>query len=277
MSMDDTGDPSVDTSTADTGTATSDQSQSNDAFDLTDENRLIRVKGSDKPVKFVDHVRGFQSQFTKASQRAARLEQELQRERAARQAFEQERRAQPQISQQQVQNDPFAAIESLPYLSGKEASQVMRQIVAQIGDGTQQRDRVLLAALNKIKDMESRYGVLAETHASQTFESKINRWLEEGGYDKGLAGFAKHVYLSYEPGPELDEEFPQILKERVEEAQKVFEGQRTQKLNQARRQPFVPGKGAHVGPSKALEIRPDASPAEVADMLWESVRDPEKV
>lgn len=253
---------------------------STDAFDLTDENRLIKVKGQEKPVKFGDHVRGFQSQFTKASQRAARLEQQLQQTTARLQAIERERQqaeARRQFGQQgqPEQSDPFGALEGLSYLSGKEAAQVLRQLTGQFSQGSQQQQMVMAAMLKKLVDLEERHQVLMSNHTQQTFEGKINKWLEAGGFAKEWSDTAKKLYLAYEPGPELDEEFPQLLKEHIEGIQKVIEAQRAQKLNQARRQPFVPGRGSNVGPSKALEIDPAASPREVADMLWSSLKGPE--
>src|SRR3954469_13675397 len=64
--------------------------QTPEAFELNDD-ALVRVKGSDQPVKYGEHFRKFQSQFTKASQEAARLRKELDAERQSRQQFEQER------------------------------------------------------------------------------------------------------------------------------------------------------------------------------------------
>src|SRR5690242_20616860 len=43
-----------------------------------DDDTLIRPKGSDKPIKFSEHVKGFQANYTKAAQRAAQLERQLQ-------------------------------------------------------------------------------------------------------------------------------------------------------------------------------------------------------
>lgn len=250
-----------------------------EAIELDDE-KLIRVKGQDKPVKFGDHVRGFQSQFTKASQRAARLEQELKAARERIAAVDRERQAaevRRQFGQtQQAEVDPFGAIEALPYLSGKDAAQVLRQLTGQLGQGTQEQRMVMAAMLKKLVDLEERHQVLMSNHTQQSFEGKISRWLEAGGFAKEWADTAKKLYLAYEPSQELDDEFPQLLKDHIEGIQRVIEAQRTQKLSQARRQPFVPGRGSNVGPSKALEIDPAASPREAADLLWNSIRDADK-
>lgn len=249
-----------------------------DAFDLTDENRLIRVKGQEKPVKFGDHVRGFQSQFTKASQQAARLKQQLeaaQAQLAAHQRAREQAERSKQTSQQPSQ-DPFAAIESLPYLSGKDAAQVLRNLIQQQSTGTQQQQQVMVAMLKKLMDLETRHQTLMDTHNQSSFDNKIGRWLKDGGYDEAWADTARKLYLAYEPSQELDDEFPSLLKDHIEGIQRVIEAQRQKATQAARKVPFVPGRGGQAGPSKPFELDPKLSPKQMAEQLWNSVRDPEQ-
>lgn len=222
---------------------------------------LIRVKGSDKPVKFGDHVRGFQSQFTKASQEAARYKKEVADYKEKVAALE---RARSQPAQPQNQTpDVFAQLEALPYLDGKHAAEVVRNIGAQIG----QRDQVLIAALKQIQQLKGIVGELHGNHTNQSFEAKIGKWVADGGYDPGYTDLAKEIYLAYE-GDDLDSEFPQIFKARVEQMEKLFDAKRQAAIRGARKPAFVPGKGAVVGPSKPLEVKADASAREIADMFW---------
>lgn len=233
-----------------------------------DDNSLIRVKGQNKPIKFSEYGRSFQAQFTKASQEAARLKRELETERQTRQRYEQERqRAAQQQPNQNGQADVYAQLESLPYLSGKDA----RAVVESIGQAITQRDHVLLAALKKIQAMEQRVGGLYENHTMQNFEGKISRWLQEGGYDQGYADLAKEIYLAYE-GDDLDTEFPQIFASRVKQIEDIWEKTRQAKINAARKAPFVPGKGGNTGPSRMTQLKPAASAAEIADSLWDSMQ-----
>lgn len=268
MDMEATEQGSADSGQSDSTLAeqTSSQQTQEEALEL-DENRLIRIKGSDKPVKFGDHVKGFQSQFTKASQRAARLEQELNanRERLARYEAQQQ---QQQSRAQGPQEDPLAQIEQLPYMSGKDAAQVVRNIQQEFRN----RDQVLIATLKKMKEMQEMVSTLHDTHSSQSFETKINGWVSAAGLPAELSGWAKKLYLAYEPTQELDEEFPSILQQEYELLNKAFQAQQRQKVAAARQSPFVPGRGGNTGPSRALELKPNASAAEVADTLWESLR-----
>jgi hypothetical protein len=227
-----------------------------------DENALIRVKGSDKPVKFGEHVRGFQSQFTKASQQAAQLKKELEQERTQRTRYEQELQRARQGGQGGGE-DVYAQLRQLPYLTGEHAVEVVQSI----GQQLQQRDRIMAAIVNKLQMVEKGYGSLHQTNSAAQFESKINKFVDDAGLGKDYLDFAKELYVAYE-GDDLDQEFPRILSERVEALRKAFTGERERKVAAARQAPFVPGRGATTGPSKPLEIAPNAKPSEIADLLW---------
>ena len=225
-----------------------------------DENQLVRIKGSDKPVKLGDHVRGFQAQHTKAAQEAARLKRELDNERIQRQRYEQERGRQ---ARPDAQPDVFESLSKLPYLTGEDAVGVVKSIGAQI----QQRDQILLAALKQMQQMKQMLGGMHETHSNTEFDSYISRVLTEGGYGQEYGDLAKEIYLAYE-GDDLRQEFPRIFADRVNAMEKAFEAKRQAKINSARKAPFVPGKGGQASPSKPLEMKPSASAREIADELW---------
>jgi hypothetical protein len=229
-----------------------------------DENALIRVKGSDKPVKFADHVKGFQSQFTKASQRAAQLERELAQERQQRSQLQQAQQAAQQAKNNGASNeDIYAALRQLPYLTGEDAVNVVQSL----GEQLRQRDMVQLATLQRLQQMQQIVSKLHDNHTSQSFESKINGFLTQGGYGPEYAEYAKELYLAYE-GDDLDQEFPSILANRLAGLEKLIEAKRQQKVQNARRSPFVPGKGGTANPSKPLQIKADASSKDIADELW---------
>lgn len=227
-----------------------------------DENALIRIKGSEKPVKFGEHVKGLQAQFTKASQEAARHRKELEQERQLRQRLEAAQRQQQQ-PQGQAQNDVYAALKALPYLTGEDAVQMVTSIVGEV----KQRDQVLLATLKQLQDMKKIVDSLYQNHSTTTFDAKINKWLTEGGYDPGYADLAKEIYLAYE-GDDLDTEFPQIFASRVEQIRKIEEARKAAAVNAAKRSPFVPGKGGQANPSKPLQMTGKESSKEITEMLW---------
>jgi hypothetical protein len=230
--------------------------------DVSDDT-LIRVKGSDKPVKYNEHIKGFQANFTKASQRAAQLERELQ---AREQRIQQYEREKAQQGRQSQSNDMLSAIRELPYLSGQDAAEVVQSIAQQLN----QRDQVTMRALQEIKNLRDIVGGLRNESVSSQFESKISRWLTEGNYPAEAGDLAKEIYLAYE-GDDLDQDFPRIFKERWEQINRIIDAQRAQKLSAARKTPFVPGRGGQSGPSKPLEVPANAAPKDVADLLWEAM------
>lgn len=240
------------------GSQTPSQPDTQSAFEVSDDS-LIRLKGSDKPVKFSDHVRGFQSQATKAAQKAAALERQLQERDAKLQALQQAQRQQPQ---QQSSEDIYADLRQLPYLTGEDAVSV----VESIGQQLRQRDMVLLGALKQMQNMQRILGTLGDQYTTQSFEGKIAGFIKQGGYDPGYTDFAKELYLAYE-GDDLDEEFPQILANRIKQIETIMEGKRRAAANQ-RRQPFIPGKGGNANPSKPLQLKANASAREIADEMW---------
>jgi hypothetical protein len=235
-------------------------------IDLSDD-ALIRVKGAKEPVKFGEHVRGFQSQWTKAAQKAAALEKKLQEREAEIQRFRTEQQRAQQMQQQGGQRggqpDVFESLQQLPYLTGKDAVEVVRSIGQQI----EQRDQILLGTLKQLQSMQKLVSQLQETHTTNSFESKITKLLSENGYSNEYSDIAKEIYLAYE-GDDLDVEFPGIFESRINQLRKAFEAERQAKLREARPRPFLPGRGGDGRPSKPLDIKPDASSKEVADQLW---------
>lgn len=248
----------------------SDTSTADEPLDI-DENRLIRVKGSDKPIKFGEYGRTFQSQFTKASQEAARLKKELETERQTRQRYEQQQQqSQRNGPGQQGGNDVYAQLEQLPYLSGKDAVQVVQSITDQIG----QRDQVLIATLKQMQQMKTVLDTLNGNYTSQSFDTKISKFVAEGQIPKELTNRVKELYMAYE-GDDLDEQFPSILRDWYEDLNKVIDSTRQAKLRAARNGPFIPGRGGNTGPSKPVQLKGNESPKALADMMWDQFHESE--
>lgn len=231
-----------------------------------DDNALIRIKGSDKPVKFSDHVRTFQSQATKAAQARAAAEKQLAAERQRAQQYEQQlRQYREQGGNQGGSADIAEQLKSLPYLSGEAAANV----VANIQDQLKQRDTVMLAILKKFQEMQGTVGQLHGSHTQASFETKIAGFVADAGLPPEMKEFAKELYMAYE-GDDLDAEFPTILRNRIEQMQRHFSGQQAQKIAAAKRAPWVPGKGGATGPSKPWQPKGNESPKDIANQLFES-------
>lgn len=270
MEMDTTGpgaDPSQVSAIDNSAVGDANPNPAEPAFIEVDDNTLIKPKGSDKPVRYGDNIRTFQSQWTKAAQKAAALERELQARDERLRQIEAQQQAAARQPQGNGQPDIYEAIRSLQYLSGEDAVQVVQHIEGQM----RQRDMVLLGALRQMQQMQKIVEGLNESATTSSFDAKISRWLEEGGYPPEAKDLAKEVYLAY-TGDDLDAEFPRIFHDRWTQIQQIINAQRTAQLNANRRSPFVPGKGSNVGPSKPLQIPPDANAKAVTDLLWDSIQ-----
>lgn len=236
-------------------------------FDVSDDS-LIRVNGRQEPVKFGEHFRGFQSQFTKATQEAARLKTQLaERDQRLADIQRQQAAAQQQGQRQSNQPDIIQQLRQMPYLDGEAAAGLADNIAGQI----RQRDQILLATLQRMQQMERTLSTLNESHVGASFDGKINRWLQEGGYPPEAADLAKEIYLAYE-GNDLDSEFPQIFKQRWEQITRLLDAQRAAKVQANRKPAFVPGRGGVAGPSRPLQLDPAADAKSTADKLWDSLQ-----
>lgn len=234
-----------------------------------DENTPIRIKGQEKPFSYKD-VRGFQAQFTRASQEAARLKQELQKEKTQRESFEKQRQQAAQGQQPNPADQLLGQIKSLPYLSGEQAANVIGQIINGTGEQLRQRDAILYAALQQMKQMRDTLQTLNQSHVTSAFDGKINRWLKDGGYpvDSDTIELAKTIYLAHE-GEDLDQEFPTIFKNYWERLNRSVTAQREGAARKAREaRQFVPGKGGAAGPSSPLGLKGNESPKDIAEKLW---------
>lgn len=255
------GTTAVESTTPDTGGTPAPESA---PFKLTDD-ALVEVDG--KSVKYGEHFRKFQGQFTKTSQRAAQLEKELAAERETRQRYENEKKSQPQGPNQPGLIDQ---LREKPYLSGADAAEMVSGIVAQF----QSRDQVIQILAKELLSAKNILSGLHESSTNQSFDSKINKWVGELGYDAqapGITDIAKEVYLAYQ-GSDLDSEFPRIFGERMKQIEAFFEAKRRNAVTNARRNPFVPGQGGQTSPSKPLTLDPRNSPRADAEALWEALQ-----
>lgn len=237
---------------------------------------LVKIPGSDKPVKYGEHYRGLQGQLTRASQRAAELERKYaQAEAVAREREQQlQRYNTPREQHVNPAADLVGKLKSLAYLTGEDAASMVETIVNQVGQfGTefQRRDAAIMLLYNQIKRMSDQVNGLQSNHLNSSFESKISRWVGDLGLPVEATDFAKELYLAYE-GEGLDDEFPTILKNRWEQITGLSRKAEQARIAQARQLPFVPGKGGQGVPSKPLTDRlAKASPKEVADELWDAM------
>jgi hypothetical protein len=137
------------------------------------------------------------------------------------------------------------------------------------------RDQVSLAIVKRLQQMEKILGGLNESHVGSQFDGKIQRWVSELGLPPEASDLAKEIYLAYE-GDDLDNEFPTILRNRWEQMVRVIQAQQQAKVAANRKQPFLPGRGGQTGPSRALQLDPRLTPAQMADELFHLFSEPDE-
>ena len=250
-------------------------------FDLSDDS-LVRVKGQGEPVKFGELSKRQQADYTRKTQQAQQLQATAARERQqlAAERSRLEGIAASLVQRQQgrggEQVDPFMAeLGAAEFIDGKTAVKLVQALQSggfePIANAIKERDKVIsqlyqhvVQLSNTVKEMGGRFG-------QTDFDGKINRWLEEGGYPAEAADLAKEIYLAYE-GEDLDNEFPQIFQQRWNQIQSILDKQRQAKVEAARRQPMLPGRGGNGAASKPIGLKGNENAKTLADTLWDAMQ-----
>jgi hypothetical protein len=244
-------------------------------IELSDDS-LVRLPGQKEPVKYGDHYRNFQSQFTKKAQEAKQLQQRYQE--AERQRQEYERRVREYESRNRSQqpnpgNDLRNRLSQLQYLSGEDAAAVVEHLQQTHESAIQQRDAALALMAQQLIKINNVVKQLHSRSAGSDFDGKIARYVKDLGLPEEATELAKEIYLAYE-GDDLDSEYPNILRTRWQQIEAAITASQKRKVDEARqRRPFLPGKGGQGSPSKPLEGFSKASAKDIADHLWPGMVD----
>lgn len=253
-----------------TGTPTS----SPTPIELSDDS-FVKLPGSDKPVKWGEHYRGFQSEFTKKAQAAKASEVERQKLAGQLKEYEQRFQAmQARIQQaaggQAQPNDPYADLKARNYLDGDSAYKLAGQLrneFSGFGQELSKRDQILLALAQELKSQRDQVSGFQRQRAEADFEGYISKTISDNNIGPEWSDFAKEMYLGYNEDETLRSEFPKMLKTRVEQIESATRSADKKRAQAARSLPFVPGKGAQGSGGKPLSLA-GKSTQELADLLW---------
>lgn len=253
--------------------------------DISDDT-MVRVPGQDDPVKYGDLYKRLQADHTRKTTDAARARDQLSKERQQlHQSHSQKENQLRQLTSQllQMQNqrnnggtDVLAELEKRDVLDGRTAAHLMRAIQDQgfgsVATAMQQRDQTIQqlgAQLTKINEVVRK---LASERSNTSFDGKITGWLKDLGLHENYADLAKEVYLAYE-GADLDNEFPEILRKRVEQVQKLIRSADKQKAADARGAMFkFPGKGGQGSAARGVGLKGNETSSQVADRIWDALQ-----
>lgn len=249
---------------------------------LTDDARFIPPGGKDA-VTWKDYSSGFVSKadLTRMRQQdTATLERERAAIRRSADTLAQQLTQRHQGSQQHAPAaDPFAELEGMPYVDGKAAATLARQIVQQgIGPVFQQAQRLanenqLLS--QRLQRLEQGVGTLSGQRAESEFNSRIDATISDLGYAgnetaREIARDIWHSYTGWETDPNA---FPQMVKGRIEQVQAMFRERDNKRVAEARAQ-TRPGQGPPMAVRRAG--KPAASGLEsaekLADRLWQGLQ-----
>lgn len=260
---------------------------SSNITDLSDDH-LVRIPGQSEPVKYGELSKRLQADYTRKTQEASRLKQQYEREKAAwgtQKAQEEQnlRSIAASLLAKQNQgstpavNDPFAGLDKLQSLDGPTAAKLFNHIrengFSVIAKAIGERDQVIQQMHNQMLEMNKTMTALQGKSSGSDFNSYISKTLTDSGLPPQAAEWAKEVYLAYE-GPDLAQEFPEILSKRWNQLQGIYASSQKAKVDAARSQrSFFPGKGGQGSPSRGASLlKGNETAKDTADKLWDALQ-----
>ena len=191
---------------------------------------VITYQGAEKPVAWRDfrsgHVpRAEHDAFTSRYNTSVEyLIQEARRIDQWRQYLQDQARRQTQGHGQDGgrAEDPLASVRDLPLVDGQTIASLYDRIQKE-GFGplhrTIQAYNQMITAINRRLDsIQGTVGSMSEERASYDFDRMITAEIKRHGYNPehpAVREASRSLYLSYEPGEDLDREFPGLLKDHL--------------------------------------------------------------
>lgn len=247
---------------------------------------LIQAPGLDKPVKYSDFINGYvpKADFTRAQQRVAAerdaLKKQMETERtqfrtAAQQILSRmqgggQGNAAPEPGSMQA---TLAQLEAAPYVDGQTAANLVRNLiqtnVMPLAEAIKQRDQALAIMFQRLQALGGTVGTLQSRTTEGDFHGKLSAARASLGLpdDPVIGELLQDVYLSHE-GEDLDQEFPNIVRQRIEALRLLFRNLDKKEAEDSRANRLgIPGKGGAAAPGRPLR-RGFQSPQQIADELW---------
>jgi len=256
------------------------------AADLSslDDDALIRVPDQDEPVSWkewrANHVP--LSEYTKGRQELAEQRKQIDQERQRGEQFLREQwaqlqqvqaqmqsQAQPQTRAEQARATRFQQVmqrlQQKGWADGKdleEAFDAARESVGEMLSPVQRRlqdqEDVLRLMWQHYQQMQQQVGTLGQTHSQQSIEQLFNPLREEFPWANDEV--FRDIYHSYE-GDDLNEAFPQIVRERLSGISKSYQDYLKNKRAEAKKR-GIPSVGGRAAPS--LNVKKNLTPQEYA-------------
>jgi hypothetical protein len=244
------------------------------------------VPGFNDPVRAGDLYKRMQGDYTRKTQAAEKLKTQYETEHKTRQgeiATERQRLEQiasSLLSRQQSSAQPTAdqqfldGLKSAEYIDGPTMSKFAQTMqdkgFTPIVKAFQERDQILQSMAQQLITLNQHVQQMQSKTGTQDLDSKIAKYVTDLGYPTDANRYAKEIYAAYE-GDDLETEFPEMLRERMDGLSNMFRNVDRQRIDAARR-PSVPGKGGSGTTGKTIGLKGTESAKETADMLWEAMQ-----
>lgn len=240
----------------------------------------VILPGNEKPVKWGEWFGNYQRKHTEATTARSSLQAQL---KEAQGQIENTRREAERYRQAlnlpQHREDPRKGIRDkvgqLAYLKGEDAANLYQSIAEEIDSSRQAlsvRDEAIRLMAGEMSQLKQVLGQVLHRHNLGDFNTKIAKYREELGLPEEAQEYLSELYSAYE-GDDLDSEFPNIAKKRIEQLQAMFRAVDKKRVEEARRAKFVPGKGGQGVPGKSgLPDTSKMSSKETADVLFEAMQ-----
>ena len=250
--------PSVDTDSTSLG----DSADSTDGGSWSPEQQAAYTK---KTQALAEERKAWDSQRT---QQAQQLQQYANQLKQQQQQYQQSQQQQEQAGQQQ---SLVEQLQSMPYLDGKTAAQLVERIV---GDGISpmqqqlQQSQQLIAQLHQQNQaLQNQFGQNQGKQAERELEAKFTEVRTQHNLpdDEAVNEFMRDVYFSHE-GDDLSEKYPDMLGQRLDGLRKAFRDMDRRAAVKAKESPF-PSRG---GESSLTSGKTGGykDPQARADELW---------
>jgi len=246
------------------------------AVSLNDD-ALVRFDGMDKPVKFGEWKAGYvpKADHEKVSGELTSYKGRV--TQAVSNYLESLKAQQANTAKGAAVTDEIDEIlgqlEEQPWIDGKTLKAVVAKLKARTGEGSGKLEKGVGLLYQQITTMAKRLQQLEQGRSEESMNSQINRWLKDNDYDpEHYEEFVRDLFAAYEGKPA---EIFDLAKKRIDALEAGRESRAKRKKEASAKLPPIPGRGGTpAGGTKPKDLS-DKSPEQVADELWEMMKEPE--
>ena len=225
----------------------------------------VQAEFTKKAQALADERRQFQTQQQQWQTQTQQQQQQMQQQQ---QHMQQQQGQQGQQAQAQLLDQ----LRGMQYLDGNTAAQLMERIINEginpLSQAIQQRDQALSHMWKEYKTLKDGLG----HQSSKTAESELSTRFQKVREDHSLPDepwvndYLQDVYYSHE-GNDLNTEYPNMVRERLEVMRKGFRDMDRKAAQQAKAQSPFPAKGGEVSITDG-KTGGYKNPQQRADELW---------